>query len=97
VRYEDMIDKPRATFKRVASFLNLSPSRQRLEKAIKFSSFKMLSRQEQKTGFRERSSHSEKFFRVGKAGQWRKILTTEQVDTVVSLQHQQMQAFDYLP
>jgi hypothetical protein len=97
VRYEDMTDKPRATFKQVANFLNLSPSRQRLEKAIKFSSFKMLSRQEQKTGFRERSSHSEKFFRVGRTGQWRNILTTQQIDTVVSLQHQQMEAFGYLP
>ena len=97
VRYEDMADHSRATFKKIALFLNLSPPRPRLEKAIKFSSFKMLSRQEQKTGFREKSTHSEKFFRVGRAGQWRKTLTTQQIDTVVSLQHKQMEKFGYLP
>ncbi len=97
VRYEDMSDNPRATFKQIAQFLNLSPPRARLDKAIKFSSFKMLSRQEQQHGFRERSSHSDKFFRVGRAGQWKTTLTSAQIDAVVSVQHKEMEKFGYLP
>ncbi len=97
VKYEDMAAKPRATFKRIANFLKLEPPRQRLDKAIKFSSFRTLARQEAKSGFRERSAHSQRFFRVGKAGQWKGKLSAQQVDAVVSAQQRQMARFGYLP
>jgi len=97
VRYEDMLDKPQKTFGEVARFLGLQPPRQRLAKAIKFSSFKVLRQQEDRSGFRERSAHSEHFFRVGRAGQWRRQLTAEQVDAVVATQREQMERFGYLP
>jgi hypothetical protein len=97
LRYEDMLDKPRQAFGRVANFLGLKPPRERLDKAIKFSSFKVLRNQEEKAGFRERSQHSEHFFRVGRSGQWRKVLTTAQIDAVVEAHHEQMERFGYLP
>lgn len=97
VRYEDMLDKPRQTFGSVAKFLGLSPPRDRLDKAIKFSSFKVLRNQESKSGFRERSQYSEHFFRVGRAGQWRNKLSAAQVDAVVSAHREQMTRFGYLP
>mgnify|MGYP002725653533 CR=1 FL=1 len=97
LRYEDMSAKPRQTFRRAAEFLGLDPSRARLDKAIRFSSFKVLRAQEAKAGFRERSSHSEAFFRSGKTGQWRGILSKVQVDAVVSAHHGQMERFGYLP
>ncbi|MBT3330577.1 MAG: sulfotransferase domain-containing protein [Rhodospirillaceae bacterium] len=97
VRYEDMSEKPRQTFKRMADFLGVNPGRERLDKAIRFSSFKVLRSQEARSGFREKSSFSKKFFRSGKAGQWRDILSTAQVDAVVSDHHEQMERFGYLP
>ena len=70
VRYEDMLDKPSATFGAVARFLGLKPSRQRLLRAIRHSSFRALQSQEAAGGFKERSEHQKKFFRRGKAGGW---------------------------
>ena len=97
MRYEDMLEKPLQTFGRAARFLSLTPPRPRLEKAIRFSSFKVLANQEANRGFRERSVHSERFFRVGRAGQWRKALSAEQVGRIVEGNREQMARFGYLP
>lgn len=97
LRYEDMQAAPRDSFRNVAAFLGLDPPDARLDKAIRFSSFKVLRAQEDKADFRERSSHSRRFFRSGQSGQWRGVLTTAQVDTVVAAHHRQMERFGYLP
>lgn len=97
LRYEDMGRKPRQSFRKVARFLGLNPPNARLDKAIRFSSFKVLRAQEAKHGFRERSSHSKQFFRSGKSGQWRTALSKPQVDAVVSAHREQMERFGYLP
>ncbi len=97
LRYEDMDHKPTQTFRRAAKFLGLEPSKARLDKAIRFSSFKVLQGQEKRDGFRERSSHSERFFRSGKSGQWRTLLSKAQIDRVVADHREQMERFGYLP
>ena len=97
MRYEDMLDKPHKTFGALAGFLGLKPPRDRLERAIRFSSFKVLAEQEKRHGFRERSTNSEKFFRVGKAEQWRDKLTPDQVKRIVETHREQMAAFGYIP
>ncbi len=97
VRYEDMLSRPVATFGAVAGFLGLKPPRQRLAKAIEFSSFKVLHAQEDAGGFKERAIGGENFFRVGRAGQWRGRLSARQIDAVVSAHGGEMEGFDYLP
>lgn len=97
LRYEDMLTKPQQSFGRIAGYLGLKPPRQRLDKAIKFSSFKVLRNQEEREGFRERSKHAERFFRVGKAAQWRSLLSAAQVDAIVEAHGEQMERFAYLP
>jgi hypothetical protein len=97
VRYEDMLNKPTVAFSRVARFLGINPPRDRLERAIKSSSFKSLRAQEEEKGFRERSYKAEKFFRVGKAGQWRTALSKAQIDRVVDAHREQMARFGYWP
>lgn len=97
VRYEDMLDKPAKTFAKVAKFLGLKPPKERLMKAIRFSSFKELSKQEEKTDFKERSVHAKKFFRSGKKDQWRESLTEAQVRRIVDTHREQMQRFGYVP
>ncbi len=97
VRYEDMLDKPLKSFAKVARFLGLNPPRQRIEKAIRFSSFKTLKKQEEQQGFIERSSHSKAFFRAGKRDQWKSQLSEEQVRRIVERHREQMQRFNYVP
>jgi hypothetical protein len=97
VRYEDMLEKPRQTFGKVAKFLGLKPTPDRLMRAIKNSSFEKLRGQEDKSGFQERPPKAEKFFRAGKAGQWKNVLTQDQVDRIVAVNKEQMKRFGYWP
>jgi hypothetical protein len=97
VRYEDMLDHTVKTFTKAARFLGLKPPRDRILKAIRFSSFKELRKQEDATGFYERSEHSKNFFRAGKKNQWRQQLSEEQVRRVVDYHREQMSKFGYLP
>jgi hypothetical protein len=78
--------------------LRLKPSRRQLKKAIEYSSFARLQAQEEEKGFRERPPHaSQNFFREGRAGQWKEVLTTAQIDRIVRDHGEQMQRFGYLP
>ncbi len=97
VRYEDMLNAPIRAFSRVTDFLGLKPPRRRLEKAIELSSFKSLRSQEDKQGFSEKSPFADRFFREGRAGQWRESLTPIQVEKVVSAHKEKMQRFGYWP
>lgn len=97
VRYEDMLDKPLHTFGAITRFMGLKTSRERLDRAIELSSFKNLRSQEEAKGFQEKSDKGTKFFRVGKAGQWRTALSQEQVDRLVEHHREQMARFGYLP
>lgn len=97
VRYEDLLEKPRTHFKRVVKFLGLKPTPERLERAIKFSSFRVLKAQEEKGGFKERPAVSKAFFREGKSEQWRTKLTPEQVHQIISDHREQMERFGYVP
>jgi hypothetical protein len=96
VRYEDMQEAPHKTFGGIAGFLGLKPPRDRLERAIKQSSFRVLQEQERRHGFRERPPHAEAFFRKGKAGQWRAELSAEQVARIVADHSATMRRYGYL-
>jgi hypothetical protein len=90
MRYEDMQAKPLRAFGRLIKFLGLPKDQTRLKKAIRFSSFKELSRQEQVTKFVEsRPDGKSRFFRAGQAGGWREILTDQQAEALIA-QHRDM-------
>ena len=97
IRYEDLLTKPMTAFKGVAEFLGLDPPRERLTRAIEFSSFDILHEQEQRHGFRESSTFAKAFFHSGTAGQWRKILSAAQVDAVLGVHRETMERFGYVP
>jgi hypothetical protein len=97
VRYEDMLANPQKSFAAVVKFLGIEAPRQRIERAIRLSSFTVLKEQERRQGFRERPSAMEAFFREGKAGQWKKTLTREQVAAIVAAHREQMARFGYVP
>ncbi len=96
VRYEDMKKDPFAAFGAVVRVVGLPYDEERLRKAIEFSSFDTLKKQEQEHGFREKMPMAESFFREGKSGGWRAKLTAEQVQAVVSAHAAVMRRFGYL-
>ncbi|HEX3499159.1 MAG TPA: sulfotransferase domain-containing protein [Stellaceae bacterium] len=97
MRYEDMLANPQKSFAAVVKFLGIEAPRQRIEKAVRLSSFQVLKEQERRQGFRERPRAMEAFFREGKAGQWKKVLSKEQIAAIVSAHREQMERFGYVP
>jgi hypothetical protein len=97
MRYEDMLAQPERTFGALTRFLGLDTTAERLRRVIELSSFDKLREQEERIGFNERSTMSKRFFRVGRAGQWRTKLTPAQVEAVVRANEKQMRRFGYLP
>jgi hypothetical protein len=97
IRYEDLLMKPQTAFRGIVRFLGLKVPRDRLERAIARSSFRVLQDQERQYGFMEKSEFAERFFREGKSGQWRKLLNPAQIERVVTAHSQQMKRFGYLP
>lgn len=97
MRYEDMLERPNHSFRRLTDFLGLNPPNDRLRRAVKFSSFESLQAQERQTPFKERSEFAGAFFRNGKQQQWRNLLSTVQIDKVVNDHWEQMGRFGYLP
>lgn len=96
VRYEDLLEKPAKAFGKVAKLLGVA-DRTRVERAIRHASFGTLAKMEQRDGFVEASDKSSRFFRVGRANQWREKLTRDQVARVVAAHREQMQRFKYVP
>lgn len=97
VRYEDMLDHPNRTFGGIVKFLGLNPPKAVFDKALKFSSFKVLQNQERQKGFVERHPKSKSFFRAGSANQWKKVLTPAQRDQIIHDHERIMTKFGYLP
>ena len=97
MRYEDMLDEPQKAFGGLARHLLFTPTDDQLADAIDRSSFERLREQEQQEGFRERPERAERFFREGRAGQWKDVLTPAQIKRIVDAHGEQMQRFGYLP
>ncbi len=96
MRYEDMLANPAAAFGALARHLLLSPTAEQLAIAIERSSFATLKKQEEEAGFSEKPDSAQRFFREGKANQWREALTPCQVRAIAATHHQQMRRFGYL-
>lgn len=61
IRYEDMQTAPMETFTRAARFLGLDAGEDAIDKAIRFSDFRILHAQETETPFKERPPASDAF------------------------------------
>lgn len=96
MRYEDMLADPHAAFAALARFLRLKPSRQRLRRAVAACSFAALARQEARQGFVEKPPGQARFFRTGRAGSWRGVLSRAQVEAIAGRHGAVMRRFGYL-
>jgi Sulfotransferase domain len=95
MRYEDMLAHPEETFGGLARHLLLDATSDQIAQAIDRSSFKRLQAQEEKDGFLERPKEAERFFREGRAGQWKDVLTAAQISRIVRDHGEQMARFGY--
>jgi hypothetical protein len=96
LRYEDMLEKPAKQFAKAAKLLNIQ-DKGRIERAVRHAGFQTLSALEKREGFIEAANEQSRFFRVGRANQWREVLSREQVARVISDHREQMARFKYLP
>jgi hypothetical protein len=97
LRYEDIKADPDAAFGKVLQRMGVPLDQERLARAIRFSSFDELRRQEDESGFREKSRHADRFFRSGSVGQWKTELPPEVVETICARHGRVMKRFGYLP
>jgi hypothetical protein len=98
MRYEDMLADPQRVFGGLARHLLLQPTQSELREAIARSSFERLAAQETEKGFRERPPHADQnFFREGRSGQWKEVLTPAQIERIVADHADVMRQFGYLP
>lgn len=96
LRYEDMKAKPLKAFDRVARHLRLPATKERIARAVKFSSFDEVSRQERAAGFRERAREDQVFFHSGQAGGWRRQLSADQVARLIDVHGEVLRELGYL-
>ncbi len=96
VRYEDMLDQPQKTFGKVLEHIGISVQQDRLDKAIRFSSFDEVKKQEDETGFVEHPGKAERFFNKGKSGQWETDLDPELVERIRREHRNTMKLYGYL-
>ena len=96
MRYEDMKADPGAAFAGLLEFLTVPVDQDRLEQAIRFSSFDELRAQEDKSGFIERSENMDKFFHSGTSGQWQGVLSDEDVEKMRRAHGAVMRKYSYL-
>lgn len=78
VRYEDMIEDLPTALRKMASASGCPTDDAAISAAVAATQFDRLAEQEQRYGFLERAERTERFFRAGKAGQWRDLLTADQ-------------------
>ncbi len=97
IRYEDLLEKPVKAFGKIAKLVGLGDNRQDIDRAIRYSNFQTLASIEKRDGFVEVSDKTRRFFRIGRANQWRTALTREQISRIIHDHREQMMRFKYVP
>lgn len=96
MRYETMVADPIGSFRALVQYLFGSVDERQLEKAVRFSGFDELKKQESAEGFVEKAPNSSAFFRKGKIGDWRSQLSDQQVQRLIEHHRAVMMRFGYL-
>jgi hypothetical protein len=96
VRYEDLVSDSLAVFSSVLRLAGIEPEQERVERAVRETSFSRLQQLEKEYGFSQNLSSERTFFRKGKIGSWREELTIEQVRRIVHDHREVMRRFGYL-
>lgn len=96
LRYEDMLSEPHREFTKVLDHIGVPVDDERLDRAVRFSSFKELKGQEKKAGFIERANFTDvNFFRQGQSGHWKDELEADLVSKIRKANSKSMKRFGY--
>lgn len=96
LRYEDLLANTCESFSKIVAFCGLEVDEARIARAVDACTFSRLQAQEQENDFRERNHNSNApFFREGRAGGWREVLSPAQAARIVSAHVDMMRKFDY--
>ena len=96
LRYEDLVADPERWFQAVLNFFNIKFERGRFNEALDLTSFDRLKATEGKVGYKGKSEHQKIFFRSGKAGGWRDVLTPAQAGRIEADHGAMMQTCGYI-
>lgn len=96
IRYEDMLRDPVPTFSRAVRAIGLDMTEAAIKQAIDHACFDTLKEMERKITFKEKPPKAEAFFRSGKSGGWRSILSDAQAARLIEKHHAVMQRLGYL-
>ena len=96
LRYEDMKQNPLPTFTKAVEFLRLGSSQAEIARALDNASIDKLQQQEDESGFSEKPTKVDRFFRKGIVGDWRNTLTPAQIDQIIHDHGDMMQRYGYL-
>lgn len=96
LRYEDLISDPIQTFTNFLEHWGVKVNAGRVERAVARTEFSLLQDlEETAVNFNEKSKHSERFFRKGKAGGWKDVLTKKQAKKIETQHKDTMMALGY--
>ncbi len=95
MRYEDMSAQPEITFTKAVNFIGLEHTSAEIKAALELCDFSKLQKQEEEKGFSEKNARSPSFFRKGTVGDWRNILSKDQVSRIVEAHGSMMERFGY--
>ena len=96
IRYEDLLHQPVTTFTDILKAWGQPVDEARVRRAVKNTKFEVLQEAEDAIDgdFRDKSSHSDRFFRVGRS-QWRDDLTKEQIQRIEGTHQDVMKELNY--
>jgi hypothetical protein len=99
IRYEDLLLDPDLWFAAIARqiFGDRGVPQESIRLAVERCSFARLRAQEDKSGYVGIATGSERFFRTGRAAQWREALTPAQIERIVNNHGELMRQYGYLP
>lgn len=95
VRYEDMLAEPFAIFANIARFCGIEATSEAIELAVRASRFDTLKKLEAEGRFRETYYSAARFFRKGRAGDWRETLSREHAALIVAKHRTMMLELGY--
>jgi len=96
IRYEDMLYNTSESVTKALKFLGLEFTEELLQRAVEFSRFERLQKQEEENGFVEKKPASRSFFRKGEEGDWKNVLSNAQTKRIIKACESAMQQFGYL-
>lgn len=95
IRFEDLIRDPKLMVRKLYRFVGYTHNEALLCEAVEANNFQSLCGLEKSGQFEERSIDGHQFFRAGRVGDWKRHLSSSQVESIIVHHGDVMQHFGY--